>query len=165
MIFNPTSRALVREAEPKWFAKFVLRIVTLLVCIISLGLAIATFIRTLSIIWLVIPLVLSITWNLANIIVRLCRARPMHPGANVGCDLILWLMFLVAAIFCFSLSIFLVEDYGFYNGYESSEVDNNCGDYNGGSDYDENCQNPDWSELNRLAAIGIAANSFAAIAL
>ena len=33
-------------------------------------------------------------WNIANIAVLLKRTRAIHPGANVGCDLIIWLGFL-----------------------------------------------------------------------
>ena len=37
MIFNPTSRARVRDAEPRWLAKFILRVVTLLLSLIAIG--------------------------------------------------------------------------------------------------------------------------------
>ncbi|KAL9117056.1 MAG: hypothetical protein Q9187_006411 [Circinaria calcarea] len=40
----------------------------------------------------------SILWNGANIIVRLSRPRPMHPGANVGMDLVLWLALIVTGL-------------------------------------------------------------------
>ena len=36
MIFNPTSRAKVRDAEPQWLAKFILRVLTLL-SLIAIG--------------------------------------------------------------------------------------------------------------------------------
>lgn len=45
--------------------------------------------------WSFIALGLSVIWNLANLAVLLSRNRPIHPGANVGCDLVLWLGLLV----------------------------------------------------------------------
>ncbi|KAM0797285.1 hypothetical protein BDR22DRAFT_975417 [Usnea florida] len=45
--------------------------------------------------WEFITLGLSILWNVANIVVVLYRQRPVHPGANVACDLLLWLGFIV----------------------------------------------------------------------
>lgn len=41
--------------------------------------------------WVLIPLGLSVIWNIVNIVVLLARNRWIHPGANVGCDLVLWL--------------------------------------------------------------------------
>lgn len=38
-----------------------------------------------------VTLGLSIAWNLANIVTLLARNRFIHPGANVACDLLLWL--------------------------------------------------------------------------
>lgn len=49
--------------------------------------------------WEFIPLGLSILWNTANILVLLLRNRPIHPGANVACDLLLWLGFIVTGTF------------------------------------------------------------------
>ena len=45
--------------------------------------------------WEFITLGLSVIWNVANIVVLLYRQRPVHPGANVACDLLLWLGFIV----------------------------------------------------------------------
>jgi hypothetical protein len=45
--------------------------------------------------FLLIPICLSFIWNLANIIRRTTAATPIHPGANVGVDLIIWLIFLI----------------------------------------------------------------------
>lgn len=36
-----------------------------------------------------IPLGISFSWCIANIVVRIRRARPMHPGANVAMDLLM----------------------------------------------------------------------------
>ena len=37
-------------------------------------------------------------WNITNIAVLLSRKKPMHPGANVGMDLVLWLALIVTAV-------------------------------------------------------------------
>ena len=37
MIFNPTSRARVRDAERRWLARFILRIITLVISIVAIG--------------------------------------------------------------------------------------------------------------------------------
>lgn len=42
--------------------------------------------------WVIIALGLSFIWNIINIIILLARNRWIHPGANVGCDLVLWLV-------------------------------------------------------------------------
>ena len=52
-----------------------------------------------------LQLAISWGWNLANIIVRLSRARPMHPGANVGMDLFLWISFAITAVFAMFAAI------------------------------------------------------------
>ena len=51
-----------------------------------------------NILWDTIPLGISIIWNLSNIIFQLIKRRPIHPGANVGVDLALWLAFVVIAV-------------------------------------------------------------------
>lgn len=51
--------------------------------------------------WEYISLGLSILWNCANIVVWLVPSRSgrgMHPGANVGCDLFLWLILLLTGV-------------------------------------------------------------------
>ncbi|MCJ1313542.1 hypothetical protein MMC25_007221 [Agyrium rufum] len=48
--------------------------------------------------WDFITLGLSFIWCLANVVTRLVRRRPVHPGANVGCDLILWMALIVTGI-------------------------------------------------------------------
>lgn len=42
---------------------------------------------------------LSFIWCLANLCVLLVHSRWIHPGANVGCDLFLWLLFIVTSFF------------------------------------------------------------------
>ncbi|KAL9107075.1 MAG: hypothetical protein Q9187_008477 [Circinaria calcarea] len=111
MIFNPTSRVRVRDAERLWLAKFILRIITLLLGLLAIGCTawafdsstgryVGSFRRSTRryleasrwlLLWQFITLGISVVWNIANLIVRLSRPRPLHPGANVGMDLILWL--------------------------------------------------------------------------
>ena len=70
--------------------------------------------------WSFISLGLSVIWNIANIIVLFSRNRPIHPGANVGCDLVLWLSFAVTGSFA---TIGILDYLGpypgddFYEGY------------------------------------------------
>ena len=49
--------------------------------------------------WQFIALGLSILWNTANITTLIARNRAIHPGANVACDLLLWLALLVTGFF------------------------------------------------------------------
>ena len=48
--------------------------------------------------WSFITLGLSILWNAANLLVLSFRNKPIHPGANVGCDLVLWLGLIVTGL-------------------------------------------------------------------
>lgn len=49
--------------------------------------------------WSFITLGLSIVWNVAHMLVLLTRHRSIHPGANVACDLLLWLGLTVTGFF------------------------------------------------------------------
>ena len=49
--------------------------------------------------WEFITLGLSVIWNVTNILVLLVRNKPIHPGANVACDLLLWLGLIVTGAF------------------------------------------------------------------
>ena len=73
--------------------------------------------------WSFIGLGLSILWNAANLIVLAFRNRPIHPGANVGCDLILWLGLIVTGLAAVSGALN-------YFAYYPGEYDNgnNSGD-------------------------------------
>lgn len=108
MIFSATSRARVRDAERLWIAKFIFRITTLVVVLIAIGCtawaldrsaALGSEYHQFLLPWQFITLGISVLWNIANIIVRLSRPRPMHPGANVGMDLVLWLGLIVTGVF------------------------------------------------------------------
>ena len=126
MIFNSTSRQTVRDAERLWLAKSILRIITLVTSLIAIGCMAWSFAQVYNgntrylLPWQFITvsawlchlallqksiivnvshqLGVSILWNGANIIVRLSRPRPMHPGANVGMDLVLWLALIITGL-------------------------------------------------------------------
>ena len=50
--------------------------------------------------WSFISLSASVLWNSANVGVLLARkGQGIHPGANVGCDLVLWMAFLVTGVY------------------------------------------------------------------
>ena len=71
--------------------------------------------------WQFIPLGLSVLWNIANIATLLARNRAIHPGANVACDLLLWLGLLVSGGFTsLGATNFLYytayDDYGYGSG-------------------------------------------------
>lgn len=134
-----------------------LRIIALLFGIVALGLSVAVAVRYVHFFALVAILILSIMWNLANITTRMCRARPIHPGANVACDLLLWLFLVIVVIFMYLLAIFdlLDDEYDYaYSGdcyYSSYGYTSNCSyDYTGDS---------------HRFALALAASSVAAVAL
>lgn len=131
MIFSATSRARVRDAERLWIAKFILRITTLVVGLIAIGCTAWAFDGPISsyleenrwlLPWQFISLGISVIWNIANIIVRLSRPRPMHPGANVGVDLVLWLSLIstgLLALFAGLANLSRSEVLSYYS-YQSS---------------------------------------------
>ncbi|KAF2451953.1 hypothetical protein P171DRAFT_438603 [Karstenula rhodostoma CBS 690.94] len=51
--------------------------------------------------WTLITFTLAVVWSAACVIVFFARRpnAPMHPGAQVGCDLVLWLAFIVTGTF------------------------------------------------------------------
>ncbi len=73
--------------------------------------------------WTFITLGLSVIWNTANLGVLFSRNKPIHPGANVGCDLILWLGLIVtgtaAVIGATGYFYYIPEEYD--NGYNSGD--------------------------------------------
>ncbi|MCJ1392918.1 hypothetical protein MMC18_005790 [Xylographa bjoerkii] len=101
MIFNPSSRAQVSTAERHWATKFTIRLITFSLALIGIAITAYTLspayrnVKNGLLVWALVPLGLSVLWNAANVIVRLCRASPIHPGANVGVDLIILLALLV----------------------------------------------------------------------
>ena len=73
--------------------------------------------------WVFIALGLSVIWNIVNIIILLARNRWIHPGANVGCDLVLWLgLGATAGIASVGAVSYLWYD-DYYDAYDSGTVD------------------------------------------
>jgi len=127
MIFNATSRAKVAAAEKKWLPKLILRTVALVLVIAPIALtAFTTYYGEFYATWLLIPLGVSFFWNIAVITVRLCRPRPMHPGAIVALDLLIWIAFVIALIFAYAGAVYDINND--YNNYGPNE---GYGDYYG----------------------------------
>ena len=87
--------------------------------------------------WQFITLGLSILWNIANITTLLVRNRAIHPGANVACDLILWLGLLVTGGFATLGSV----NYFYYSpddddNYYDDDLGYGGGTYSNGTNFD-----------------------------
>ena len=131
MVFNTRRRAAAKEVEKLWLPKFASRLVCIFFAIVAIGLAGATFKWDSGVIWLVVPLGLSIIWNTANVIVRSVRARPIHPGANVGCDLVIWIIFTVAISLSFIAATVTTNYYPYsYDNYAPVKGHNGSVSYN-----------------------------------
>lgn len=76
--------------ETHYRGKLAARIITFIFTIV--GIATAGYSWYISFV-LFIPFGVSFIWNLANIIRRMTAYTPIHPGANVAIDLLLWLAF------------------------------------------------------------------------
>ena len=83
---------------------------------------------TFYVAWQFITLGLSILWNIANITTLLVRNRAIHPGANVACDLILWLALLITGGFATLGS----ATYLYYSPNDNYSYDGDLG-YGGGT--------------------------------
>lgn len=155
------SRQDIYAEDPKFLWKYVLRSLAIILAIISIGLigwslahqvvspnnniydnyayayAYAYYDWSYSndiwfLPWEFITLGLSITWNLANILVLLIRNRPIHPGANVACDLLLWLGLIVTGTF----ATVGAEDYFWWHTNEYENEGNLATEsYGNGSSY------------------------------
>ena len=84
--------------------------------------------------WQYISLGLSILWNVANIATLLARNRAIHPGANVACDLLLWLGLLVTGGF----ATFGATEYLYYSAY--NDYNYSSGSAYGGGTYPNGTQ-------------------------
>lgn len=78
--------------------------------------------------WQYITLGLSILWNIANICTLLVRNRAIHPGANVACDLLLWLGLLFTGAF----ATIGATSYSFYTAGDDDSYEDGLG-YGGGT--------------------------------
>lgn len=131
-----SSRTAIRENDPTYLWKAILRLLAIVLAIIgiaTIGWALthrqvptaenrdsdyynsysysgSYFADFLTLPWSFITLGLSIIWNIANLAVLLSRNRPIHPGANVGCDLVLWLALIVTG----TAAVFGSADYFYY---------------------------------------------------
>ena len=65
--------------------------------------------------WTFISLGFSTIWNITNLAVLFSRNKAIHPGANVGCDLVIWLALIVTGTF----AAFGASDYFYYDSYGS----------------------------------------------
>lgn len=117
------SRQQMYADDPKFLWKLILRSLTIVLSIVSIGLIGWSLANQVTfpdnihdsyddtyydwpysndvwfLPWEFITLGLSVMWNAANILVLLTRNRPIHPGANVACDLLLWLGLIVTGAF------------------------------------------------------------------
>ena len=81
--------------------------------------------------WGIIPLSLSIFWNVANLLTCYVRqGRSIHSGANVACDLVLWLGLLATGVIASFGANLLLWEYavdghsGKFDGSEYGEYSN-----------------------------------------
>ena len=87
--------------------------------------------------WQFITLGLSILWNIANITTLLVRNRAIHPGANVACDLLLWLGLLVTGGFATLGSVNYFYYYPDDNDYSyDGDLGYGGGTYSNGTQYE-----------------------------
>ncbi|KAI9719743.1 MAG: hypothetical protein M1812_003231 [Candelaria pacifica] len=142
MVFTAVSRTQIHDADRSWIWKLCFRVAATVFSLIGIGctawavsannhLADTTQEAFWVMVWLLIPLGSSVIWNFINFIVLLARNKPIHPGANVGCDLLLWIAFVVTGVIS---SFGVYEDYKFegsfryyysysqYPGARSSEI-------------------------------------------
>ncbi|KAF6220593.1 hypothetical protein HO133_003026 [Letharia lupina] len=158
MITIRPSRQEMYADDPKFLWKYILRSFAIILAIISIGLIGWSLAHQVvfpnniydnydyayydwpynSDIWFLpwefISLGLSIIWNVANILVLLIRNRPIHPGANVACDLLLWLGLIVTGTFATvgagNYFWWYPNDYDNYNqGGPVTESDDNSSSY------------------------------------
>ena len=115
--------------EPRARAKLILRSLALTSTVI--GIVVAGIGWPLA--WpLFIPLAISFGWNIANIVRRYTSSTPIHPGANVGMDLVAWLGFLACSIVVYLLAVagfaavYITtesDSYNYYYGYYTASYD------------------------------------------
>ena len=78
--------------------------------------------------WQYITLGASVLWNVANISTLVARNRFIHPGANVACDLLLWLGLLITG----GIATFGSTNYLYYSAYDGDSYYEGSG-YGGGT--------------------------------
>lgn len=75
-----------------------------------------------------IPIGCSFIFCLIVIAYQMLRKRPVHPGWDVGVDLIIWLMFAVMGGFTITVSISYFDGY-YGDSYDTSNIGNSSGYY------------------------------------
>lgn len=114
-----TKRQELEEGDAHWKWKIGFRVISIVVGLIGIGCAAWItahfsnsdywsysysyyfFDDTWLVPWTLITFALSVVWSGACIVVFFSRKHnaPMHPGAQVGCDLVLWLALIVTGAF------------------------------------------------------------------
>jgi hypothetical protein len=129
--------------DPTYLWKLILRILSILFGLTAIGLMAWALTHDIKILdysqygydsnrywlpWILLPLGPSVVWNTANVATLLLKNRPMHPGANVALDLILWLAFLVTATFATIGGAVYVNSFYYISGYtcNGSPLNVNC---------------------------------------
>ena len=139
------SRTAIHANDPTYIWKLLLRVLAILFAAVAIGtIAWAITVNyngnsdndieddantyfyggfTILLPWVIIALGLSVIWNIVNIVVLFARNRWIHPGANVGCDLVLWLglsvtgaMATIGAVSCF-------YGWDYDSGYDDTSID------------------------------------------
>ncbi|KAK3349660.1 hypothetical protein B0T25DRAFT_247531 [Lasiosphaeria hispida] len=123
------------SAREAWVTKFALRSVSLMLCIIVLGISgtisFAIYARGAFLFGIAAPsLMLAACWDVAEGIAILARDghRGIHPGANVGMDLVIWLAFAVTEFFLF-LSGLENDPASFVRYYDDNNYSYTTGSY------------------------------------
>lgn len=127
--------------DRRWRFKFALRTVCILVSLIGIGTT-AWFISTANApnsfgynmaigteVWpSLVTFVASVLWCAIVMLVFFARKRPMHPGACVSLDLIIWLAYIATALFA-TLAVIDIQTWNPNWDYPTSYSDGREGDY------------------------------------
>ncbi|MCJ1333953.1 hypothetical protein MMC10_010660 [Thelotrema lepadinum] len=166
-----------QPCETHWRMKIGMRSLALLFTLISIATAgYAWFICYL----LFLPLGLSLIWNLANIIRRMTARTPVHPGANVGLDLIIWGLFFIILIITYLAAagiLYLSTHSGELSSYNGSYWYSYVGTDNSGSSssstttcnngdcysYAKRATTVDFSSLKKYGGVAVASCVFATL--
>jgi hypothetical protein len=122
-----TLREKLNAGDAHWEWKIGMRIITVIIGIIGIGCAAWVTVKygpgknpydyelddAWSMPWTLITFCISVVWSLACILVFFLRRpnAPVHPGAQVGMDLVLWLAFIPTAL-CAILAVSSVATLG-----------------------------------------------------
>ncbi|KAF2094102.1 hypothetical protein NA57DRAFT_60746 [Rhizodiscina lignyota] len=139
MPFGPEYRAQLASHDRHWAWKLGLRLLLILIDLVVVGLvgwATADGLKQYGDIydiwdsdvipWDFIPVGASLIWCAIVVLIHLLRKIPVHPGVEVGLDLILWLAFAILAAFTF---VAAVEVVGYKNSYSIDGFGSDSGYY------------------------------------